>query len=64
MAQSHRKSFGAQRVMSPAIRARNIADSILLHRAEGHARTLAEYGIQDKPEMVALVNAILAQEEN
>lgn len=63
MAPHHRKAYGSHRAMSPEQRARNIADSIRLHRDEDRERTMVDYGIQDKPEMVALVTALL-QEEN
>lgn len=63
MAQHHRKAYGSHRAMTPDQRARNIAASILLHRAEGHERTMADYGIDEKPEMVVMVEAILEREE-
>lgn len=63
MAQHHRRAYGSHRVMTSEQRARNIAESILLHREEGRERTMADYGIDEKPEMVALVEAILQREE-
>jgi hypothetical protein len=63
MTQHHRKAYGSHRAMTPEQRARNIAASILLHREEGHTRTMADYGIEQKPEMVAMVEAILQREE-
>ena len=57
-----RKAFGHQRSMSPATRAQNIADSIQRRCEEGRGWTFAEYGIAEKPAMVALVQAILSND--
>jgi hypothetical protein len=58
---SHRRAFGSHRVMSPAVKARNIAESIALRLDEGRAWSYADYGIAEKPEMITLVEAALAQ---
>jgi hypothetical protein len=54
---SGRRSFGWQRRMSPQILARNIAESILLHRQCGQERPISFY--TDNPDLQALVQARL-----
>jgi hypothetical protein len=51
---SHRKAFGP-RQRSAATKARYVAESILLHEAEGHAWTLAQYGLDVESEQWQLV---------
>jgi hypothetical protein len=58
---SHRKAFGPQRKMSPTIKARNIAQSIALRLVDGRAWAWEDYGVADKPDMIALVETALAQ---
>jgi len=50
-----RRAYGAQRRTTQEQRAKYIAESILLHQADGRTRTLADYGIEDKPAMAAMV---------
>jgi hypothetical protein len=54
---SGRRAFGWQRRMSPQILARNIAESILLHRQCGQERPISFY--TDNPDLQALVQARL-----
>jgi hypothetical protein len=42
---AHRKAFGPGTHRSAATKARHVAESILLHEAEGHSWTLAQYGL-------------------
>jgi hypothetical protein len=58
---SHRKAFGAQRVMSPAIKARNVAESIRLRIAEGRDWHWSDYGLAEQPAMIALITTVLEQ---
>jgi hypothetical protein len=58
---SHRKAFGAHRPMTPAIKARNIAQSIALRQDEGRPWSFEDYGIADNPDMMQRVQAALAQ---
>jgi hypothetical protein len=50
---------GRVRKPSPAVLAQYIAESIQSRTAEGRAWTFHEYGIQDNPEMMALVRSHL-----
>lgn len=54
---SGRRAFGRQRRMSPQILARNIAESMLIHRQLGQDRPISFY--TDNPELHALVQARL-----
>lgn len=54
-----RKAFGAQRSMSPAVRARNVAESILAHQLPLTAETWARYGLTDKPAQREMVMDLL-----
>lgn len=56
-----RRSYGRQRKATPVQRARYIAESILLHEAEGRVRTFSDYGIDSNPLMVRLVAAWLTR---
>jgi hypothetical protein len=58
-----RKAFGPQRMMSPAIKARNVGESILLHEAEGDTWTWTQYGLDEASEQRQLVEAWLAQHQ-
>jgi hypothetical protein len=57
---SHRKAYGSHRVMSPHVKARNIAQSIALRLDEGRTWTWADYGIAEQPALITLVEAALA----
>ena len=51
---AHRQAFGP-RQRSAATKARHIAESILLHEAEGDPWTLAQYGLDVESEQWHLV---------
>jgi hypothetical protein len=51
---SHRKAFGPRK-LSAATKAQYVAESILLHEAEGHTWTLAQYGLDVQSEQWQLV---------
>jgi hypothetical protein len=57
----HRKAYGAQRSMSPAMKAYNVARSIAQRQTEGRPWTWTEYGLQANPAQQALVLAVLAE---
>ena len=57
----HRKSYGAHRSMSPAVKARNVARSIAQRQAESRAWTWADYGLAENLQQQALVRAALDQ---
>ena len=54
-----RRAYGHQRRTTPEQRAKYIAESMLLHEAEGITRTYADYGIDKNPAMVGMVAAWL-----
>lgn len=54
-----RRAYGHQRPTTPEQRAKYIAESWLLHEADGRTRCLADYGIDTNQAMVALVQAWL-----
>jgi len=54
-----RRAYGHQRPTTPDERAKYIAESVLMHQDEGRVRTMADYGIEHNPTMVALVAAWL-----
>lgn len=51
----HRTHAGGHRRVAPETRAQYIAESIILHQAEGHTRTLADYGVAEGSALAALV---------
>ena len=57
---NHRQAFGP-RPRSAATKARHVADSILLHEAEGHPWRLTDYGLQVETPQWTLVLNILGQ---
>jgi hypothetical protein len=61
VARSHRKAYGANRPMSPAVKAANVARSIAQRQAEGRSWSFADYGIDANPAQQALVLAALRE---
>lgn len=53
---SHRRAYGPHRVMSDAIKARNVAESILEHQLPLTEATWQRYGLEGKPEQQRLVH--------
>lgn len=56
---SHRLAFGPQRPMSPMVRARNVAESVLAHGLPLTPATWARYGLSDNPAQQHLVTDLL-----
>ena len=55
----HRRAFGPHQSRSPETKARHVAESILLHEAEGHAWRLADFGLQvDTPQWTLVLNTL------
>lgn len=52
---SHRTHAGTHRRVAPETRAKYIAESWLLHQAEGRTRTLADYGVPEGSALAGLV---------
>ena len=57
---NHRQAFGP-RQRSAVTKARHVAESILLHEAEGHTWRLADYGLDVESQQWTLVLNILGQ---
>lgn len=58
---SHRKAFGPQRTMSPAIKARNVAASIKEHGLALSQETWRRYGLENNHAQQQLVRNALGQ---
>lgn len=56
---AHRTAFGPRNGRSEAAKALHVAESILLHEAEGCPRTLTDYGIDPASPYGARVRALL-----
>ena len=62
MSRYGRKAFGHQRIMSPSIKARNVAESIYAHTLDPDApETLARYGLVADSEQHELVRKAWCQ---
>ena len=57
---NHRQAFGPRQARSPETKARYIAESILLHEAEGHVWTIHQYGLDVESQQWTLVLNSLA----
>jgi hypothetical protein len=57
---AHRKAFGPRRTVSHATKARYVAESILLHEANGDPWTIQQYGLDVESEQWQRVLAALA----
>jgi hypothetical protein len=57
----HRAAFGPHRQRSAAVKARHVAESILLHEAEGHAWSVHQYGLDVESAQWGLVLQALGQ---
>jgi len=55
-----RKAYGSHRAMSPQVKARNVAASILAREQEGRPWTFADFGLTPDSDQAALVVAQLA----
>lgn len=56
-----RKAYGAQRTMSPAVKARNVAESIITHHLPINDATWERYGLgdDDKAEQRKMVHQFI-----
>ncbi len=54
-----RRAYGRQQRRNPAARALHVAESILLHEAEGRTPSYADYGIDPTSPYGQLVTALL-----
>lgn len=54
-----RKAYGAHRAMSPAVKARNVAQSIRTREQEGRPWSFADYGLEGNASQIRLVLEVL-----
>ena len=57
----HRAAYHRSLRLTPERKARFVAESITLKRDEGRAWSFSEYGLEDNPEMQALVLAAMEE---
>jgi hypothetical protein len=57
----HRAAYHRSTTRTPERKARDVAESITLKQDEGRAWSFSEYGLEDNPEMQALVLAALEE---